>query len=605
MNRDELRKKIYKLIKSTNRNSKYLRNLMLYTETPLSSLDNVEEIVGFYNVATERTSLVQQNIIQATISALVAKLAEHARARPFINTIHGNFEDRQKAKCLQKYYDVTFDRDNVYEVVSNVFRDACIFDTGYVFINRDLQRVEKIWPWQVYFDNYEVKYNNPKQVVLLKKKYPTILLDDFKETDRYEYVTLIEYWNTKLHKKITTTKECTSYWKEEIYEPDVLPFIKITYETSVNGALTSTSVVDLLYGIQKTVNELCEKMGKCIRANPGSMTLVPTNSTIKVDKVDNEPGRVVPYEPVLGANAPIQQITPDLFDSSLMNTLQRLKEDAYELVGISQLSVTGQRDDESNMSGVAIKSMENIEADRFQTQLNKIIRLYVDIARREVEIFRENEKVLPEDNSSKNYTWKQIKNSISKFKLQFSSAANISKDPSEKYKIIKGWAAEGLIPANRITSLLDIPDLEEASSFAANSYNAVQTIIYDCLEKDEYDIPDYIPIEELKPEIANTMLMLKALGPENEDDIAKLTKLFEKCLDKEAKVGRAAQTDEANEALDTEANMMDEQSTFLELQAQQMTGVINDLQNGAISVDQANAQLSSMNDIGSFDFAGV
>lgn len=606
---EDVQKKILKLVRNTGRNDKYLRNLKMYTETDITSLDNVDDNVGYYNTGiTRTTNLTQENIIFSTIEALVAKLAEHARARPFINTINGNYMDKQITRATQQFLDITYDEQNVYRTVSNTFRDACIFDTGYIYIDRDAKKVTRVYPWQVYYDNKELKYTDtPSQVVILRKYYPVHLLPEelqAKLTKKYsdrEYVTYVQYWNTKTHRKHDLVKE-TNDMIESPWEPDVLPIYKLTYSDSVNGCITSTSVVDLLYGLQRTVNELCIRMGKSIRLNPGSKVFVPTNSTINVDKITNEEYQIIPYEPAIGsAQHPDVMQTP-LFDSSLRAEKEALKRDAFELVGISELSVTGQRPT-ADISGVALQTMENQEADRFTTQLHKIIRAYVDIANLIISIYPDNEQILPNIKERLNFTWKQVRASREKMKLQFSAAANISKDPSEKWKIIKEWKAEGLIPVNRVPGLLEIPDLEEAASFAANSYNAIQTVITDCLENDNYDIPKYISREDLKPEIMNTCLMLKALGPENNEDIAKLEKLFEVVVNEEAAVGRATQTDEANAALDSEANAMDEQSTFLEMQAQQLTGVAQDVQNGVIDTDQANAQLQTLSQ--QFDYGGV
>ena len=600
MSREDVRRRALKLIRETGRNGKYLRNLTMYNDTPISSLDDVDATIGYYNTHSVKTSLTNENIVLGTISTLTAKLAEHARARPFINTILGDFHDKQVSKALQQYFDVAFDEQNVYETVSNVFRDSCIFDTGYVFIDKDNKKICKVFPWQVYFDNKEMKYGNPKTLIIVKKCYPVSFIEDY--NGNLEYVTLLEYWDTIKHKKYTLIKEDTSYWKAEDYKYDVLPILWYKYEDSGFGANTSTSVVDLLYGLQKTINEICIKMGKRIRASASIIT-VPTNGGIKADKLTNEEVQIVPYEPAVGSSSPMSTLSPDYNIDGLRAELDAIKRDAYDLVGVNMLSVTGQQTaGMDDMSGVAMQTMANIEADRFQTQLNKIIRFYVDIARRCIDLF--DGPVLPDIKERLDITWDEVRKTIKKFKIQFSAAANISKDPAEKWKIIKEWKNEGLIPANRITGLLEIPDLQEAASFAANSYNAIQTVIEDCIERDDYDIPPYISREELKPEIMNTCLMLTSLGPENQKDIEKLQKLFNLIVSEEQNIGNAQKTDEANAQLDNEANNMDEQASFLEMQGQQLTSVLTDLQNGVIDSDQANAQLESMGQ-GSFDFAGV
>ena len=81
---------------------------------------------------------------------------------------------------------------------------------------------------------------------------------------------------------------------------------------------------------------------------------------------------------------------------------------------------------------------------------------------------------------------------------------------------------------------MEIPDLESGYSMANNSINAVMTVIDDCIMKDNYSVPDYIPIPLLKEELINTMLSLRASDhPKNVIDIAKLTQLYQNVCDKE------------------------------------------------------------------------
>jgi hypothetical protein len=139
------------------------------------------------------------------------------------------------------------------------------------------------------------------------------------------------------------------------------------------------------------------------------------------------------------------------------------------------------------------------------------------------------------------------------------------------------------------------PDLEQAYSFAMNAYNAIQTVIWDCVKEDKYKIDPYIPLEELKPEIMNTCLLLKSLGGEdNERDIKKLLKLYKEADRMEAEVGQAEQMDDASSQLDAISNEMDYGTQQMDMQAQQMTSIANDLQNGQIDVDQANELLQNM-----------
>jgi hypothetical protein len=98
-------------------------------------------------------------------------------------------------------------------------------------------------------------------------------------------------------------------------------------------------------------------------------------------------------------------------------------------------------------------------------------------------------------------------------------------------------AQTGIIPQTRIAQFMELPDIQSGYSLSNNAINAVLTCINDCIEKDIFDVPDYIPFLMLKEEIINTQLSLKAAASaenDNKKDIEKLTKLYERVEAKEA-----------------------------------------------------------------------
>jgi hypothetical protein len=188
-------------------------------------------------------------------------------------------------------------------------------------------------------------------------------------------------------------------------------------------------------------------------------------------------------------------------------------------------------------SGVALSTMENIESDRFETQLNQVIRAYVDIAKTCIEVFPEEDTILPEDNQRLSIKWKDIVEESNKMVVQFSAADSLSKDPSTKLQQLQMLAQTGIIPQTRIAQFMELPDIQSGYSLSNNAINAVLTCINDCIEKDIFEVPDYIPFLMLKEEIINTQLSLKSAASaenDNRKDIEKLTKLYEAVEEKEA-----------------------------------------------------------------------
>lgn len=512
---------------------KCLRNLRAFENSPNISIYNLtdNECAGYYqNNAYDNSpkqASVQENIIRSCIDTLTSKIASQ-KVRPFINTVNGTFREMQIVKQAQDYFDAVFDEQNVNEIVSDVFRDSCIFDKGIIFIDKDSYKISRIMPWQVFVDPREVSYGRLTKLVWVQEQFPTSLLPLKVDEDQYKTVTYFQFWDLNEKKHYYYIPELERMEAEK-WECNTLPFIFVRYTNPIKGN-TSQSIVDLLYGIQQEIDMLMAKIKKASREVPIQTFFVNASaSDVKVDEFENGAGQMVTYTPSPTASGdPIHSSTTPFMDPQWMQTVEALKQHAYEMVGISQLSATSQKPAGLN-SGVALSTMEDIESDRFETQLNTVIRAYVDIARMMTQLIPAEKDILPPNKFRSTIKWADIVNIRDQMKIQFSAANSLSKDPSQKLQQLQALYAAGLIPQQRIAQLMDLPDLQLGYSIANNAINAVLSVIDDCLENNNFDIPEYVPNDMLCEEIMNTCLSLKAANNyQNNADIDKLLQLYQK-----------------------------------------------------------------------------
>ena len=119
---------------------KYLRNLRLYTYSMNVSLNQIKSgnIVGYWNlINSEYTSSINENVIQSCIDAITSQVAAK-HTRPFFNTINGTYKQMQIAKQAQQFFDFIFDEQDVNKIITEAFRDACIFGRGFVYYDNYL-----------------------------------------------------------------------------------------------------------------------------------------------------------------------------------------------------------------------------------------------------------------------------------------------------------------------------------------------------------------------------------------------------------------------------------------------------------------------------------
>ena len=523
------------------RRQKYRRNLRVFYHTFGIGMNNIDDtsVVGYYSnsqydTEEDTSSGIQENIIKSCIDTLVSKIASQ-KVRPFFNTVNGTFKEMRIVKQAQQFFDQLYDDQNVNKTVTKAFKDACIFDTGIIYVNPDTHRIERVLPWQVAIDSREASYNGLTRLVWKKENFPVtnIPFTDNKlkkqVANTQQQVTFYEYWNLNEGKKVYYIPEM-DFYKEEAWDKNILPFVFINYDDPVKGN-SSVSIVDLLFGIQDEIDSLIVKIKDASQLSSPLKYLVPENSSVKVNKLTNRVGEVITYSALPNQTTPpVVAVTEPFMDPQWISLLDKLKQDAYELCGISQLSATSQKPQGLN-SGVALSTMEDIESDRFEVQLNSIIHTYVDIAKACIVLFDPNDSILPENRLRKGFTWGDIVEAQNQLVIQFSAAESLSKDPQTRAQQILMLVQMGVIPQNRIAALMEIPDTVQGYSIANNSIEAVMNVIDECIEDNNFEVPDFIPTDMLMQEILNTCLSLSSSNQDgrNQEDIDKLTQLYQLC----------------------------------------------------------------------------
>ena len=541
MKREDIKKAINELVSLGEKyRGKYNRNHRLYEYTRNINIDDIKDgsTVGYYYRGYEETSSdVQQNIIKSCVDTLVSKIASQ-KVRPFFNTVHGSFRDFQICKQAQQYFDLLYDMQNVGQTVDMSFRDCCIFSKGVVYCDEVEKKIKRAMPFNVYTRPSEETYGKLTRVYYKQKNYPVSLLQENikkKIKTDLEYVDVGLYYDIVNHVKayyIPQTGDEENLIVEE-YKRDTLPFVFIHYSNPVVGS-DATSIVDLLYGIQIEIDTILQKITEASRLNPAMTFFLPEGSQIKAGQLNNRVGNIITYRPTPNmTSSPVTTSTPAFIDDQYIQLLDNLKTTAYELTGISKLSAQSAKPVGID-SGLGLRTITNIESERFQTQFNQVIRMYVEIARTCISVFDPNDDILPRDQKRVNIKWSDIVEEYEKMSIQYSGADALSKDPATKLQQLQVLAQAGVISQTRIAQLMEIPDLESGYSMANNSINAVMTVIDDCIMKNKMDVPEYIPIPLLKEELVNTMLSLRASDhPSNALDIAKLTQLYQNVCDKE------------------------------------------------------------------------
>ena len=538
---------------------KYQKNYALYNQCPMTDLRaKIPYVVGYIDdVYSDETSVPKLNVIKSAIDAVVSKIST-AHCRPFVNTVKGSFKTIQICKQLQTFLDFYYDEKGVPSKIVEALRDACIFDSGFIYFDEETGDIHNIAPWNFYsrqteksdFKSCYIEFPNRSVDTLDEKDYDLLT----KAEQKNLYVTIGYFYDSNSKTKAILVNRQIRDISEVKF--DCVPVVPIYYTMPAVGN-SVLSITDMLRGIQIEIDELMKRIAEASVLNPAQTFFLPNASSIKVGQLNNKVGNVVQYNSANGAQ-PVEVSTPSFISEQYTALLDNLIEKAYNMVGISQLSAQGKKPTGLD-SGIALQSMENIESDRFETQLNQVIRAYVDLSKVCISVFPQDEDILPENKTRRSVKWHDIITESKNMSIQYSGADALSKDPSEKLKQLQMLAQAGVIPTSRIAQFIEIPDLQSGYSLTNNAINAVMTLIEQCINNDVMEVPEFIPFQMLKEEIINTQLSLYSANPEmNIDDIEKLNQLYAIAEEKEQEW--LDETNDLNNAANNKGNGNNDQT---------------------------------------------
>lgn len=466
------------------------------------------------------------NVIKSVIDTLVSKLANQ-KVRPYLNPVNGLFTTRKIAKQAQQYFDIVYDKEHVQEKVSKAYRNACIFGIGYLFYNPFTKTIDVPGTWQVGICNTEKGYGKPTKLLIEDRNFPITQLGNYGIKEKYtsEYVNFKLFFDTIEHKMyiLINSKKV----KEEKYEADCIPVIEVYNTTPIFGTRT-VSIVDELDGIQTNIDLINQKISTAAQLTPGNVTYVQAGSNLNASDISNRTGMAYTVKMGPGQNQlPVVNVTPAPFDPMWQSLLDSYVKQAYEIVGVSQLSAQSQKPAGLD-SGVALQTLSDIESDRFMVQLQGYTNAFVDLANLIIEVNTDG-SILPKSVDTAEYSWEDIRKQKDLFKVQFSAMSILSKDPQTKLQQIMQLTQIGLITTDKLATYLDSPDLEDVYRGASAIKDAIDATISNAIEKDEYEIPDYISYQSLLTELITTENKLFASG--DKEALKKVSKLKEKLLE--------------------------------------------------------------------------
>jgi hypothetical protein len=524
------------------REGKYVRNMNRYMNNGVrrESLWTVNTAPQAYVTPAQGVdgTQTQLNLIKSCIDSVASRISQ-ANVRPFFNPVNGNYDTNAACETAQHFFDIWLDEQHAYPKSVACFRDAATYDIGVMYVNPLSKGLQRLAPWEYFLDPAEYYHGAVTRAMVLKKFYPlagVALWSDSKEikalfeSDPHaqgEYATYYdlykgEVWQFYDHIQLAAPEKLDFTQYGGLYRR---PFVEMFYTKPMRG-FYSVGLADDLYPIQKQVDELVRRLDNASRKAVLNMIMVPNGSGLKASNLENGV-TAYQYNPGPDGGKP-DVITPPAINPQYLQLLEMYMDKAYQMAGISQLSAQSQKPSGLN-SGKALQTMEDIESDRFNTQLQQFTHFLVDVARVSIDVFPGKDPILPRDIGRGKLTWGDIRKQRDLFSVQFSAASSLSKDPEEKRNEIQFLIDSGMIDKGSIARFYQMPDLEGVYTLASSAENYVERIIQNAIKDGQIDYAETIDLQLLK---SKALAKLNQLNAADDDPlyIDRLTDLLYKVL---------------------------------------------------------------------------
>lgn len=497
------------------------------------------------------------NLISSITDTVVSRMSS-SRPKPVFLTDGGDYKQRILSKKLNGFIQGEFFRNDIYEKATMMLRDSCVEGTGilHVFENDEhLVDVERVLLTELLVDPNEAMYGSPRQLYRVKLVDREVLLHNFpdqrakietaasgdpsgRDSNGYaisDLVLVVEGWHLPSSKTAKDGRRmiaCSSgFLLDEPYEKRSFPFVFLHYSPRMLG-FWGQGVAERQSGTQLELNSVLWTISKAIKLVGVPRVFQEEGAKISTAHHTNDIGVVVKYR----GTKPSYEVAP-CNAPELYAERDRLIQYGYQSEGVSFMGATSQKPAGLN-SGEAIRSYDDISADRFTQLARRYDSVFVDLTYKMVDIakdiaLREGKysSVYPNKGSIQEIDLPHADIIENSYIVQCYTQSSLPKDPTGRLAKIAEMIESGMISIQEGRRLLDYPDIEQLDRLSSSKEERIFQILDLIVERGEYTPPDVFIDLELASTYTTQYINLYAQCKLDEDRMQMLREFFEQVED--------------------------------------------------------------------------
>lgn len=484
------------------------------------------------------------NIVQSCIDTLTARISQN-KPKPMFLTSAGDSKVQRKAKKLDQFCYGLFYENKLYQMGPKAFRDGCVFGEGIIHPYSEFGEVkyERVLPYELLVDYLESHYGpeSTKSMFRIKNIDRTVLSEMYPDkADEIARMTNTSAFISAANRSVADTVTVVEAWRlptgdkpgrhaivcdgacflDEDYEEDFFPFAVFRYSPRLYG-FYSQGMAEQLVPLQVEINRTLISIQRSLYLGGTHKIFVKAGSKVIKSHFDNMIGTIMEYA---GDTAP-QYIVPQLVQPEIYQHLQTMIQMGYKQPGVSEMSAANQKQPGVD-SGKAMRTLDDIEVQRFQTVAQGYEQFFVDLAKITVNVARKaytehgslSVKV-PGKRFIETIDWKDVDLDDDEFQLQIYPVSKLPNDPEGRLSMIQEMAQAGWIDPQTARRLTDFPDLDAEENLANAAVDYLHMILDDMVDSGKFTAPE--PFDDLQ-KARSLALEYYAKGKLNNMDEARL-----------------------------------------------------------------------------------
>ena len=505
---------VYLSTHQSARLTQYNNSVRLYGNMTLMGLNGLS-FNKIMNQQTPQRDRVTYNLMMSVIDTITAKIAKN-KPKPLFLTSGGDYKAQRKAKKLNKFIEGIFYETDAYTLGVEAFKDACIFGDGVIHVFEEDKKVkfERVIPSEMYVDEIEGFYGNPRQLHRIKavdRQTAIAAYPEFKEqllnvnamnpddTGKGQVISdliiMCESWHLPSGKDAGDGKHVLIATNvvifEEEWKREDFPFVFMKWSKRVYG-FWGGSLCEQLQNIQTEINKILWVIQRSMHLAGSFKIFIENSSKIVKEHIDNGLGTIVSY-----TNNPPVYATPPIIQPEIYTQLERLIEKGYAVAGVSQLSAASKKPDGLD-SGKALREFNDIESDRFNIVGKNYENLFLELGKKALKVAEKIGGITvraPNKKIVEIISLKDCKLKDSEYVMQCYPISSLPQDPAGRLQTIQEYIQAGFIDQREGQRLLDFPDLDAIENLNSAMEDHFHGIFEKMVEDGEYTPPE--PLDDL------------------------------------------------------------------------------------------------------------